>query len=286
MRKLRTFIVFCILSLVSLFLSKVKAENNSNEKLDYSKTIDFSYAANYVSFTDFATSPLTYSSFVNSLSLAYHKDNIKRTTILGLKFDKGSPSVNYNNTVSTASYMNLDLYYKRLYKVNQSIDKLSLKVGGMVSLGGDLRSNTKLQNAATGIDMNTSLSLSGRATWDISRLSNYTFDWWFIHIKRGPVTRHLVLDCDFGLLGAGFRNGYSYVNQSGLADTDGLFAGYNMMYAPRMKGAFGYQVTFKNHNFVNLSYVWDSIKYKGSYEPYQVASHGIQLTFGFNTNNK
>lgn len=286
MRKIKTLIVFCVLSLVSLFMSKVEAKNNSKEKLDYSKTIDFSYAANYLSFTDFATSPLTYSSFVNSLSLAYHKEHVKRTTILGLKFDMGSPSVSYNNTASAASYMNLDLYYKRLYRINQSIDKLSLKVGGMVSLGGDMRTNDRFNNAGFGMDINTSLSLSGRASWDISRLSNYTFDWWFFHIKRGPVTRHLILDCDLGLLGAGLRNGYTYVNQSGLADSEGLLSGYNVVYAPRMRGALGYQVTFKNHNFVSLSYVWDAIKYKGSYEPYQVASHGIQLTFGFNTNNK
>lgn len=239
------------------------------------------------SFRDFATSPLTYTGItIGSGGFKISVDE-ERETRWGTPFSVGFYGIDFNDHTSASTVISISPYYSELYRLNAlSSDKLNLKVGGMLQVTLNVRTNPDFQNNGLGLEVIPTLFGSVKGTLDVSREVAKNKKFLFFKYTLEKRRKSLAFRLNTGLVNASYRNGYAYSGQSFLVNDDQLFDDYQFKVFSgfRMSSSLDYTLySRKTTNAVQISYVWDAFKTGGDLDTFEMAQHGLRLTLLFNT---
>jgi len=273
--------------------SRSKTEESSLSKKELRKQIPKYYAialgVNSSKFRDFATSPLFYNGSVRQISLSRLKIGVKREAELGVSYDFGSYSTNFNESTATSEVKRIEINYSQLYRVGLfNSESINTKVGFLLSGNGNLRINSALQNNAAGVDIFANLLGSIKITKDISRKVAKDKKFLFWRYKLNEKKRNLAFRLNVGLVNSSYRNGYVYAGQSSVLNDTKLFDDYEFKIFSgfRASSSLDYTRYLKNKNAVRFSYVWDAYSTGGDLDKFEMAHHILKFTLLFNTNNQ
>ena len=294
---LLTLLLFLFIGEVKIVQAQSESMRKSNDETTLTrkelrkqipKFIAIGFGTNNSKFRDFATSPLIYSGRVLHISLSRFKLSNKREAELGLSYDFGSLSNNYNSTFSSSDFKRVELYYSKLYKLKlfEAIG-VNTKLGFLLVGNGNIRINNALQNNAFGIETFANLLGSIKFTKDISRKIAKEKKFLFIKYKLKEKSRDLAFRINLGLINSSYRNGYAYIGQSAILNEPKFFDDYeyNIFEGLRFSSRLDYTRNLSNKNAVQLSYIWDAYATRGDSDKFEIAHHIIKLTLLFNTNN-
>ena len=301
--KQKGFLLFTLL--VFLFIGEVKIVQAQSESMRKSndettltrkklrkqipKFIAIGFGTNNSQFRDFATSPLFYGGRLLHISLSRFKLSNKREAELGLSYDFGSLSNNYNSTFASSDFNRVELYYSKLYKLAlfEAIG-VNTKLGFLLAGNGNFRINRALQNNGVGIDIFANLLGSIKFTKDISRVVAKDKKFLFIKYKLKEKKRDLAFRINMGLINSSYRNGYVYTGQSTILNDAMVFDDYefDIFSGIRVSSRLDYTRYLNNKNAVQLSYIWDAYSSGEELDEFLMAHHIIRLTLLFNTNNR
>lgn len=243
---------------------------------------------NAINLRDFATSPLVYRGLARTFSLAYLKADDIRETELGFLTSKGNLVSSVNKYTTLAQIQREDLYFSKLYKISAlSGGKFTTKVGGLFNGTFNLRTNSKLQNNAIGIEIIATFFASIKVTKDISRKEDQHKKFLFVKYTLKEKKRNLAFRLNIGILNNIWRNGYIYTNHAAVLNNGKLLSGYELYSGGfRMGTSLDYTTYLKNKNAIQLSYVWDAYQTGSKFDKLELASHSFKISLMFNTNNK
>lgn len=272
-------------------------DNTKSEELPISKKqirklrptyLNIGIGNNSSKFRDFATSPLFYNgSAIQILISRLKKDNLRESE-LGLTYDFGNYSTTFNENTTVSAVKRVELFYSRLYRVNQlSSNRYNTKIGFQVNGTGNLRINEGLLNNAFGLETFANLIGSIKFTKDISRKQPKEKKIGFIKYKLIEKKSDIAFRLNVGLINSSFRNGYIYNGQSGIINKADNFENYQFKIFSgfRMGSRLDYTRYLKNKNAIQLSYIWDAYKTGGELDKFEMAHHTLRFTLLFNTNN-
>ncbi len=238
-------------------------------------------------FRDLATSPLTYAGLSLSSSRFSLRINQYRETMWGATLAFGFFLNNFNNHNSSSLVVSPSIYYSELYEVPKiSTKKFNVKVGGMLNITSNIRSNAGLNNNALGLEIIPTLFGSIKGTLDISRNAVKSKKFLFIKYTLQKRRRNIAFRLNTGIINASVRNGYVYSGQSALLNEPKLFDDYqfNIFSGYRLSSSIDYTLySRKTTNAVQLSYVWDAYKTGGEFDTFQMAQHALRFTLLFHT---
>lgn len=244
--------------------------------------IGISYGLDRTSFRDQATSPLFYSGTLQSVALFGTKSDFRRHTSLGVRYSFGtSLAINAGSRIN-----NIYAWYSRLYQIpSRSMERWNFKVGGMLSFAGINRINSSLRNSGLGNELFANLMASGKVEWDISRREAKRKKFLFLKFNLPQRRRNLAFQLNLGLLNTNYRNGFSYLGQSSVANDPVPFDGYelNVFSGFRASSSLDYTIYLRNNNGLRLSYLWDAFSTGGDRDRFVLAHHALQFSFLFNT---
>ena len=286
---IKAFLVMFLLPTMVLAQEKGNLLSKKEIRKARPSYISLSFGMNSGNFRDFATSPLIYNGFVTTSGASKLRIDDVRESDYGFLFSAGTFSNSFNDHTSASTVKTLSLHYTQLYKLKAlNSEKYSVKVGGMVNVTGNLRTNISLQNNAVGVEIIPTIFGSVKVTKNISRKEEKSKRFLFIKYKAKPRTRHISFNLNVGLMNSSYRNGYVYSGKSSVLNNLSLFDDYSfdMFSGFRIKTALDYTVTLANKNKIQLSYMWDAYKTGGDFDKLEFASHIFKLSFLFNTNNK
>ncbi len=228
-------------------------------------------------FRDFSTSPLFYEGSAVQFSLSRLKIGDNRESELGLSYDFGTYSSDFNNSNTSSEVKRLELSYSQLYKINLfKSESINTKVGFLLNGNGNLRINEGLHNNANGIDIFANLSGAVKIAKDIKLYSN------------DERRRNLAFRLNLGLINSSYRNGYTYSGQAPILNETNIFDDYKFKIFSGFRAStkLDYTHYLKNKNALQFSYIWDAYTTGGSSDKFEMAHHILKLTLLFNTNNK
>jgi len=273
--------------------SRSKIEEFSLSKKELRKQIPkyygIAFGINSSKFRDFATSPLFYNGIVCRISLSRLKIGDKRETELGLSYDFGSYSNDFNENATTSNVNRIELNYSKLFRVGFfNSESINTKVGFLLSGNGNLRINWALQNNAFGLDAFANLLGSIKITKDISRKVAKDKKFLFWKYKLNERKRNLAIRLNVGLVNSSYRNGHAYTGQSSVLNNIKIFDDYEFKIFSgfRASSSLDYTRYLKNKNAVRFSYVWDAYSTGGDLDKFEMAHHILKFTLLFNTNNR
>lgn len=244
--------------------------------------IELSYGMSQTSYRDLATSPLFYSGILQSVGVGNIVSNQRRYSDFGVRFAFGSTSAPFANS----SVFAFSTYYSRLYQLpSLSSKRWNFKVGGMLNVTGNTRSNASLGNSGLGVELFGNLFASGQVEWDISRKETKHKKFLFIKFTMPQRQRTLAYRLNLGLVNTNFRNGYSYLGQSSIVNDPVAFDGYefNFFSGFRASSSLSYTAYLRNRNGFRIGYLWDAYSTGGDRDRFVMAHHLIQFSFLFNT---
>ena len=284
------FLFSSFLGFAHLENDSAKFEQKPSRKSYFLSGIGFSS----VRYRDFATSPLFYRGPGLNFNIGWKWQEEKWEQILGPELtiawsSAAAPSSQYFQTSTTAIFSSLSLYYHYLRKIDKLCwGKQETKLGGALLLTGNLRYNSDLGNNSLGIELITNLMFSAKISRDLSRRAEKDFHLWFIKRTLKPVERHVSFQMNIGLLNMNYRPGYAYVYDAEINGSNTSLFKYNFAdYAWKINGwRLGTMIEFhkfrKSGNARKWAYVWEAAHVPGRFEPFQMASHRIQLTLMIN----
>lgn len=289
---LQTYLTIALVLLLIPFQSFSQASDSTSTrklpKINRSAYIGASVGIGYSSFRDFATSPLVYKGAPKYVGLSFIRMNKFRETEIRVSGILGSYGISVGNeqAISSASFFNI--YYSRLFRWNKiSNDKWNFKYGGLYKFTGDIRTNTRFQNNAVGMEFFSTVFASFKVTHDLSRTTTKEKRFLWIKHTVHPRKREFSFHFNLGILNANFRNGYAYAAQGSAINKPALFDGYEMhLNGFRMSSQLDYTIHMKNKNAIQFSYIWDAAKTGGDLDVFEVAHHVFKVSLLFNTNNK
>lgn len=233
---------------------------------------------------DFGTSPLVYEATARDMSIFYHRFDEEKETRFGLNFISGMYESKVGDQEALGQVQTWMFTYSKLFQLKGlSSEKWNYKVGGTARLTGNIRINTALQNAALGLEIFNNIMASGKVTRDISRTEAKSGKFLFFNYDWKPRVRNLAFQLDVGLLNSNYRNGYTYVNQSGVLNDGKIFEGYEMntFSGFRMSSAFDYTVWLMNGNAYRISYLWDAYTSGGDVDQFEASHHTLKFALLF-----
>ena len=157
----------------------------------------------------------------------------------------------------------------RQLKAIQS-DQWNLKVGGQLNTTANHRQNDLLQNNGEGIEVIATLFGSLSLTHYLKRKERQS--------DQLSFTFHT------GLINSSYRNGFAYTNQSALLNRDEFFANYQLevFSGLRLASALDYTFFLKNHNAIQVSYLWDAYHTGKDEGEFEMATHTLTCSILFN----
>ena len=269
--------IFCILYLVACMASAQAPEkpvHDDSRKYKRPAYLSISVGISSASFRDFATSPLRYSGRPLYLSLAHLDFDAKRTSSFHLAYSFGEYPNDFNDHQSVSKVRTLSMNYQELFQFKSiQSEQWNLQVGGQFNATANHRENTLLQNNGEGVDIIATLFGSVQLTR-------------YLKTKKAWKNNQLSYTFHAGLINSAYRNGFAYINLSALLNNDAFFDDYHFeLFAGfRLASALNYTFFLKNHNALQVSYLWDAYhtgKDKGELE---MATHTLKFALLFNLN--
>jgi|SRR5690554_257268 len=245
-------------------------------------------------YRDFATSPLYYRGFglYGSSAWLKHSELKERVFKMDVGFSTTSavfPESDFINLNGSATWVNLNLSYQRLWKLKSiSNIKNNVKVGGVVVISQNVRLNNSLYNNALGLENVSNAMASAQLMRDISRTETKQLNLLIFKPILKPVKRDVRFQINVGILNFNYRPGYAYSYDSELVGTETnpfswALSNYKWsMNGWRLNTQIEYFTYLPNGNARSLAYVWDAAHAPGKFEAFQMASHRIQYTLYFN----
>jgi len=286
--KNKIVIFLILLSIVSISTAQEQDSSMTNREMRKQRPryIEIGIGASMSSFRDLATSPLIYSSFSSSYSVAYLRQDLRRETKYNIRIIRGTFVVGFNDIGTQSSASIMDLSFSKLYAIDKiSNEKWNFKAGVLVDLAVDMRTNESLQNNASGIDVFFNIMGSGKVTRDISRKTSKQKKFLWINYNLQPRKRDLSFRLNLGLLNSHFRNPYVYSGQASVVNKTALLDGYEYkaFSGLRFSTELNYTIYLKNKNAIMFSYIWDGYRTGGDLDQYGVAIHVLKFALLFNT---
>jgi hypothetical protein len=246
-------------------------------------------------YTDFSTSPLSYSGWGPQAGIAYLKRSAHRERLFEISgsYSPGlTAAIPLSDFIQPATGSNLARFnfrYSRLWRIKKLSNALNnIKIGGMLQSTQHLRINPSLGNTSTGLENISNLMFSGQIIRDVSRKSSRRINLLVAKPLLKPVKRDLRFQFNAGILNFNRRPGYAYIysNEINGLQTD-LTSFVGKAYSWTLNGwRFNTELEYisylPNGNARSLSYVWDVLRAPGKFESFQMASHQIRFTYYFN----
>ena len=234
---------------------------------------------------DLATSPLFNRGGTVGTNFHYHRFDSLRETRYGFTLLAGFHGFTVGNERSGASLTTVQFDFNKLYAIHKiSQGKYKFKVGGMVVGNFNLRIDPRLQNAGFGNEFIYNLMGSAKVSRDVSRKSTKSGKiLWLFPYNWEPRKRLLSYQLNVGIYNANVRNGYAYVDQSGLINELAIWSDYehNAFSGFRVNAALRYTIYLNNDNALRFSYNWDAYTTGGDVDQFEIANHllGVALLF-------
>jgi hypothetical protein len=270
-------------------------DSNPQEN-DYYSVLGVTF--NRKTFRDFATSPL----FYNGVGSDFQAGWLRRSKASERMFDIGLgvntffarvPTSDFLQSGSTAFMLQLNSTYSQLFEIGKiSTDKNNIKVGGLIHLTQNIRSNFGLFNNGLGLENSINIMASGQLIRDISRVNPREVNLLLFKPTLKPVKRDLRFQLNAGLLNLNNRPGYAYSSQSEIIGLEThpitwLLSNYQTsLNGWRYTSEIELIKYLPNGNARSWSYVWDAIHMPGRYESFQMASHQIRYRIFFHTKKR
>jgi hypothetical protein len=273
----------------------VSAENEPVTNYYYRQ---FTGGINIPTYRDFATSPLFYSGVGLQVQTAWIKRSDLRERSFDVSFGYNAmsarvPRNDYIQPAAGSTLLQLNLRYIRMWKLNAlSSEKNNIKVGFVVHVTQDFRSNPSLLNNAYGFENITNMMASGQITRDISRKEARKINLLLFKPTLKPVKRDLRFQFNAGIFNFNYRPGYAYSYVGEIEGTEtssmsDILGDYTWsLNGWRVNTQLEYITYLPNGNARSWSYVWDAANAPGSYEAFQMASHQIRYTYYFQTKKR
>lgn len=268
--------------LVSVF---VYGQNNyeSTKKYD-GKFIHIGAGFDVVKFKDLGTSPLFYSGFLKYMETGFIKFDSGKERELKFSFATGNAINTINKTTYTSNVMIGNLSYSKIYPVWHN-ERFMCKVGGEFKNTFQYRNNPSFQNNAVGVEFFSTLSASGKISWNISNKETKRFKILFIPFTFQPRKRELSFNMKLALMNNTYRNGYAYTGDSSVVNDPSIFDGYKfkMFNGYRIGTELNYTVFLKNGNAIKLGYELDAYKTGGNLDKFEIANFKLKIALLFKT---
>lgn len=281
MRKL----FFLLFALPSLAIAQDALTHEISEKYVRPKYYEMGVGLDFSSFKDFATSPLLYNGAAGQFVLGIIRKDKRVESNLSFRFSSGiyiSPAKLREHAQSVVN--SVFLSYSRLYRVvGMDDDKWNLKVGGKIDLTGNIRQNPALFNNATGFESFQTLFGSAKITRDISRDVLKRKKFLFIRYNLKPKKRDISFQFNTSVLNTTYRNGYAYINQASIKNSDNFLEGYKFSTFSGLRLSSALELTryLRNGNGIKYSYLWDAYKTGGDLPRFSMTHHVFQLSLLF-----
>jgi hypothetical protein len=237
---------------------------------------------------DKATSPLYYRGATLLFSLGSQRTDTKVDRLFSANMSLGEFISEQNGTASSSSFIGLDMYYQKLYRLTRfSAGKWNTKIGGALVSTLNIRINPSFMNNALGLESVNNLMLAGKTTFDISRNRAKKFKLWFIKGDLKPKKMHLSAQLNIGLLNLNYRPSYAYNYSPSMEGTEmqNIFGHYSVgLRGFRVQSRIDYTHYIKNGNAYRFSYLWDAYRARNKFEPLDLATHTLAFYFLFRTN--
>lgn len=275
-----------LLVILGLFVSVfVYGQNNyeSTKKYD-GKFIHIGAGLDIIKFRDLGTSPLFYSGLLTDIELGLIKFDSGKEREFKFSFASGKAIKTISKTTYTSNVMIGNLSYSKLYPVWHN-EKLMCKLGGELKNSFHFRNNASFQNNAVGIEFFSTLSASGKISWNISNKRTKRFKILFIPFTLQPRKRELSFNMKLALMNNTYRNGYAYTGDSSVVNDPSIFDGYKfrMFSGYRIGTELNYTVFLKNGNAIKLGYELDAYKTGGDLDKFEIANFKLKIALLFKT---
>ncbi|MCV9385548.1 hypothetical protein [Reichenbachiella ulvae] len=251
-----------------------------------SKYIQIGIGGGKGSLRDFGTSPLTYSGAQSNLTLNYLSIGSRKKLQFGIEYTAGSYSAGAKNEISSAQRHTIDLHYSELHRLKAlSSENWNTKVGGKAMITGNLRLNPSLQNAQLGLEAFMNLMAAFQVNYKFDQLEDKQRHIWFIRYTTKARKRRLSYDLNVGLINHNLRNGYTYIDQSGVLNEPKIFGDYqfNQLNGMRVNASLAYtRYMASNKNAIQIAYFWDMIYTREDYHSFEMATHTLKCVLMFN----
>ena len=268
--------------LVSVF---VYGQNNyeSTKKYD-GKFIHIGAGLDVIKFKDLGTSPLFYTGILTDIELGLIKFDSGKEREFKFSFARGKAINTISKTTYTSNVMIGNLSYSKIYPVWHN-ERFMCKVGGEFKNTFQYRNNPSFQNNAVGIEFFSTLSASGKISWNISNRETKRFKILFIPFTLQPRKRELSFNMKLALMNNTYRNGYAYIGDSAVVNEASLFDGYEfkMFSGYRIGTELNYTVFLKNGNAIKLGYELDAYRTGGNLDKFQIANFKLKIALLFKT---
>jgi hypothetical protein len=230
-------------------------------------------------FTDFATSPLSYSGPLVVAGFGHLRCDQKRAYSTLLSFTAGA-NISTQGVLSQSTVMTFQATHSQLFQIPQlSRGQNNFMLGGKLDLFGDFRINQSLMNHTLGNEYFANISLASKFSRDISIATDIKKKFFFIPYTKKAKQQNINLKFNIGLWNNHFRNGFNYIGNSSLINDPRVFDNHEMSYfsGAHLSGEFYYQKYQKNNNIIRYSYSMQAFKTKGD-EPFQIALHTFKVS--------
>ena len=252
-----------------------------------------SVGLSYVTFRDFATSPLFYQGAGAHIKLDWiwnkqKYESVIEADLLGAFTRSKSPKSDFFQSSSRSYVVRAEIYHHYLRRIRLvSSPRIDWLVGGSMYITLPVRGNPSLGNSGIGVDPMFNLMLSSKISLDISRKQAKEFSFWFIKRKLQPVKRNIALLLNIGVLNMNYRPGYAYSFDAEFNGSDtGVFGYYFADYKWSVNGwRLGTRLEFTkfrpNGNGIKFFYMWEAAHSPGRYEAFQWANHRLGFSLMF-----
>jgi hypothetical protein len=162
---------------------------------------------------------------------------------------------------------------------------MNLKLGGTFDNTLHIRNNPSLQNNAFGLDVFSTLFVSGKSSWDISNSETKRVKILFIPFRFKPKKRELAFRLDMAVMNNTFRNGYAYSGNDQIVNDNKLTGDheFNFFSGYRFRTDLNYTVYLKNKNGIRVTYLFDGYKTGGNYDQFAMVNHQLKIALLFKT---
>lgn len=232
--------------------------------------LEFSLGISKISFTDFSTSPLTYSGNPFLVSLEHTDISNKRQSSIRFSGAFGNFINDFNNQTSTSSFAAYEISYVELYHLDfLSSNKTHTKIGGHFNGLAIQRNNPSLLNSSKGIDVFANLFGTIQTSF---KFKNKSGDY-----------NSLLFQIDIGTVNTSYRNGFTNVNQSSVLNDENFFEGYQLNFFDdsRFKANISYVWQLQSKNGLELSYNYEILKTNQIAHNFRMRSHQLRFVFHF-----
>ncbi|MCF8330887.1 MAG: hypothetical protein K9H84_00385 [Bacteroidales bacterium] len=250
---------------------------------------DISFGGSYVTFRDFATSPLFYYGIAGDFGFYRFVLSNRRESRQGFMIGYGETATIDVAQSAIASLGYLNINHTNLFKLPLQLpEKWNVKGGAMLNLSGNFRQNNSFRNNSIGMEGIGTLFASLKIGRDVSRNKSKTLDAKFFKINFFPRKRKLYWQVNFALVNMTYRNGYAYMEHSSIQNDYNYFDEheFRIFQGYRLSSSLDYLIYLKNSNAFKLSYIWDAYHTGNDYEKLEMAKHHIMFSFLFSLKEK